>query len=623
MALAICGTYDQGEEGTSSPALNAMLDALPGLGCCRCFRQGAVTFGCRELRDCADESENGISRSFLSARGLDIIADVRLDNRAELLQLLGVADPEDAYIPDCEILIRAYEHWGEDCPLHVYGDYAFAIWDSRRNQLFCVRDALGIRPFFYSHIPGRIFAFASDIAALLALPEVDDELDEEYVVSYLMAVMQEREATFFREVRTLLPGHVMTVHDGTLHMSRWWHPENVPDVHLDSDEDYERGFVDLYSLSVRHRIRDVPSVGIHLSGGLDSSSVAVLAARELRDSKQQRPHMFCWHPPPGDHLTEAEENEYRLIRSVCRQENLKARYHALSTESILDILERDIVRFPDSSGTLIHESLVQKSAADLGVAVMLSGWGGDEVCSCRGFDYFDELLRIGNLVRLFRETGILSIRTWRILVSAILRLSKHSGAVRYAVAFFRGEMPSLNRSFIDAAMARKYPKRREAAHGRSVRDTQLKRLDQGHLERRMEDWTSSGAKKGIEYRYPLLDRRLIEFVLGLPPEQFRAEKRTRWFFRRSLRSVLPPEILEQSVKTDPVRYLHLNAAMAGALPVIARHLDSRTSDPLRAQYVDMARLRRCMEKRMAGDKSRQEGKMSRALRILDWRTELK
>jgi len=150
----------------------------------------------------------------------------------------------------------------------------------------------------------------------------------------------------------------------------------------------------------------------------------------------------------------------------------------------------------------------------------------------------------------------------------------------------------------------------------------LIKLENGHLDRRIRDWAASGARAGIEYRYPLLDRRLIEFVLGLPAGQFRYGRSSRWFFRQSLKSVLPQCVAEHTDKTDPARFQPLLETMSEALPFIARQLAARPEPPTRTGYLDMAKLRAYLEAASGlPEERRQPGKILRALIFLDWQTD--
>lgn len=616
MARAICGIHRRSD--TNANAVVAMLAALPGSGRTGGTDQGPVSFRYRDLW--ADPAETAPVRERRSVPGLAVIADARLDNRAELAEAIGLAGPERDGIEDSHLILRAYQRWGEACPPRLHGDYAFAIWNSLEQRLFCARDAVGARPFFYSQLPGGQFSFASDIAAALAAPGVDDRLDDSQVAAFLMATWREgvsgTDGTFFRAVRSLPPGHSITVDAKSERVERWWRPEDAPPVRHECDEDYESEFLDHYRRAVRDRLHGAHPVGVHLSGGLDSSSVAVLAARELRPLGR-KPHAFCWHPPPAGSHTSEEADEYRLIESVCAQEQLQPLYHAASADHIVGMLRKDVTRVPNRDGTLLHESLVQDSAAGLGVRVVLSGWGGDEVASYSGAGYYVELLREGRLGQLHREARGLSNRPWMFLLRNVVLPAAHPHAAGILERLLQRELPRRRQSYAAPGLARKYRKPRPFARESGIRQTQLARLKPGHLNRRMEDWAASGSRAGVEYRFPLLDRRLIEFVLGLPAEQFRRGPRSRWFMRRALRSVLPPPVLERSVKTDPARYRPWRQAFDEALPTVHRHLSARSEPPARAEYLDMPMLLAHLEHRIQGKHVR-GGKLSRALALLDW-----
>ncbi len=614
MARAICGVCHRSDADVE--AVEPMLAALPGQGEAKQLDLGAVAFGFRDLWAASTEQDKWARDA--AVEGLAIVADVRLDNRSELADALGLSDPKETGLADSQLILRAYQRWGAECPALLQGDYAFALWDSGKRELFCVRDAVGARPFYYSLCPDGRFTFASDTVAALAAPGVEDDLDEVHVAAFLMAGVNDIGGTFFRAVRSLPPGHSLTVGVDSERIRRWWRPESAPPVHCESDEDCVQQFLDIYKRAVRDRLRDAQPLGVHLSGGLDSSSIAVLAARELRPGGG-RPHAFCWYPPPGKQLAEDEAVEYQLIEAICEQEGLEPRYHPASVDHSLAMLRRDGVRFPSRDGTLLHETLVQQSAAELGVRVILSGWGGDEVASYSGAGYYAELLREGRFARLMREAKGLSDHPWWFVIRNALLPLTHPRAPGVTTKLLRGEMPGRRgNGFAHPTLVKKYRKRRTVARSASVRSAQLERMGFGHLEQRMEDWASSGARLGIEYRYPLLDRRLIEFVLGLPSGQFRRGPRSRWFMRRALQSVLPTEVLEQSVKRDPARYRPWRAARDDALPEVSQQLDARAQPPTRARYLDMIKLRTALEARRTHGKRAQAGKLSRALVFLDW-----
>lgn len=149
---------------------------------------------------------------------LVLTADARLDNRTDLAAALG-CEPATT---DAELLLAAYLRWGPQAPEYLLGDFAFAIWDAQRQRLFCARDHLGVKPFYYHHNPGRLFCFASEIKALLALPQVPAELNEVRVADYLLPMLEDQEITFYRQIVRLPPAHRMTVTRRGACLERYW-----------------------------------------------------------------------------------------------------------------------------------------------------------------------------------------------------------------------------------------------------------------------------------------------------------------------------------------------------------------------------------------------------------------
>ena len=231
----------------------------------------------------------------------------------------------EAGVSDGELILRAWRRWGPDCPNHLLGDYAFALWDARRRRLFCARDHIGARPFYYARA-GERFVFASAVPAVLAAPGVSDRLDDDFVAAHLTHIALDTTThTFFAAVRKLPPGHALTVTgDGRLRTERYWRPEDVPRTRPASDDACAQECLDLCARAVRDRLRGSGPVGAHLSGGLDSSGVAALAARELRRQGRAAPLAFTWLPDLGGGAPKPEhEPEYALVDAVAGKEGLR------------------------------------------------------------------------------------------------------------------------------------------------------------------------------------------------------------------------------------------------------------------------------------------------------------
>ena len=605
---AICGTL-----GASEQSLEATQSALAGYGsACVEWARDNVAFAGRH-------DDGGSPLCIDRNAGLVAVADARIDDRNTLCDTLGIPPVQRAQIADVELILRAFAKWGSDCPRHLLGDYAFCVWDTTKRTLFCARDHIGARPFYYASENGR-FVFASAVEAVLAAPGVPDALDEKTVATHLGSQVVSDVYTFFRAVRKLPPGHALTLEAGrpfdsasAPRLERYWLPEHAPLTPRASDSAYAEQCLELYQRSVRDRLRGGP-VGVHVSGGLDSSSVAVLAARELRNQERPPPIAFTWLPDLGDALPQpAHAQEYALVDAVCTQEGLQTCHGALTPKIVLNLMRLDGA-LPN---VLVHfnEEIVQRHAQARGVRVLLSGWGGDECVSFSGRGYWPQLLLSGRWRKLAAECRAQDAPAWRFLASIGLELLHPSLPAR--LRWLReGRRNRGRRWLVHPEFARRTkPLAASSQRAIGVRSIQLALLRAGHLAGRMEGWVASGAPRGIEYRYPLLDRRLLEFVLGLPAEQFVRGKERRWLMRNTLRTVLPPEVCWHRSKLDPARSDAMYDAIRVALPAIRAQLAARP--PQRAGYVDMRVLGKCLEE--PAEYQARPGPVLRALSFLDFK----
>ena len=587
---AICGAYlcdTRREDG-----LGAMLAALSDYGEDHAqWREGAVGLGgCYTKAPDGNGAER--ARCLQHGAGVVVAADVRLDDRDALCDALDIPRADRSPLTDAGLVRRAWLRWGPACPNHLLGDYAFAVWDANERTLFCARDHAGVRPLYYAATRNGV-VFASAVEAVLAVPEVSDALDEATVAAYLTGTgWNSTTRTFFKEVRKLPPGHTLTVKgdppaNHSPRIERYWRPEDAPTAPPASDDAYAEELLELMARAVADRLRGGP-VGTHLSGGLDSSSVAVLAARELRRQGRPPPPAFSWLPALGEATpTAAHAPEYSRIDAVCGQEDLQVFHRSPSVDDMIAMLRRDGAL----PGVHVHlnEEPVQRCAAEQGVRVLLSGWGGDEGVSYGGRGYHQQLLLGGRWLRLAAECRA-TFRPLRSLAQTALSIV-HPHLPGRLLQWKRGEAPRHRHWLIDPAFARRArPLPELPVRPISMRYAQAQGLRRGFLCQRIEGWAASGARHGIEYRYPLLDRRLLAFALSLPPEQFRHGQWARWLMRRATSAILPPEICWNEKDVDPARLDPVIDTFAQAMPALKAMLAARTAPPSRACYIDMPRL---------------------------------
>src|SRR5271170_5430242 len=230
--------------------------------------------------------------------GSMITADVRLDNRDDVLDWIGVRRQEATAFADSRVLLAGWEELGDKIWPMLRGPFAVAIWNPRTRTLTLARDHLGLNVVMW-HKSERFFAFATMPNGLFALDGVPRELSEEKFADFLVLNHADHETTMYRHVFRVAPAHVMHVSlDGTTAQRRYWSPADIKSVKQPSDQAYADGLRECLDLAVRRQMRSSHPIGCLLSGGLDSSSVAVLAARALA-VKNQRLVAFTGVPRPG------------------------------------------------------------------------------------------------------------------------------------------------------------------------------------------------------------------------------------------------------------------------------------------------------------------------------------
>ena len=209
--------------------------------------------------------------------GLVILFDGRVDARAELRAACSAAGHPAYTSEDAELVLRAHQVWGEACPKHILGDYAFAIWDPRYRRLFCARDSSGIRPLFYSFAGKGSFRFATGANQLLADPGLPRTVDPLGILDRLYGEgALEPERTPLASIRWLPAAHTLVVDSDGIRVRRYWSLEDVPSQKLGSQEEYAEACSEALQAALRDRLRGCDPVGISLSGGWDSGALFTL-----------------------------------------------------------------------------------------------------------------------------------------------------------------------------------------------------------------------------------------------------------------------------------------------------------------------------------------------------------
>ncbi|MCE9665082.1 asparagine synthase-related protein [Halomonas sp. M5N1S17] len=480
---------------------------------------------------------------------LALVADAILHNRDELCEMLDIPAHQRPYLPDSQLLLGAYRRWGTECVTRLHGDFAFALWDGQAQRLFAARDPVGARPFFYAH-RGQCLSFASNVRGLQALADAPFPLDESRVANYLIWPLNPVEASFFKGISPLAPGYSLMATPDGLSVQRWWDPRNVPDVRFNRREEYVEQCRELLERAVNDCLRTDHPVGTHFSGGLDSTGVTILANRLLRKQGRSLDMSYTWAPPINARypLSDSQWDERRTILEVCRREDISCHHGIADGSDYAAYCARDLA--VEGHCDLFEELPVMAAAASRGTRVMLSGWGGDEALTftTRGVAAF--LLRSGRWATLLdmarRQAG--GLRRWRrwsrfLWQEGCLPFMPDSVYARFSPYLNTERLPQAARSsFLSQYSSVEVGRGAIWRVYADPRRIQQALLDNGHLAARMSAWSNWAAPHRLVYRYPLTDRRILEFSLGLPRELLWQEGTSRWVYRRAMQDLLPARL---------------------------------------------------------------------------------
>jgi asparagine synthase (glutamine-hydrolysing) len=489
-----------------------------------------------------------------------LTADARIDNREELIDTLGLTDRPNDELSDSALLLAAYEKWGEGCPERLLGDFAFAVWDGRHRRLFCARDHFGVRPFYYYHRAGEIFAFASEIKALLCLPEVPRQLNEMQVADFLSGIFEDKASTFYQGVLRLPPSHCLIVTERALRQNCYWSLDATSELRLGSDEEYAAAYRETFTEAVRCRLRSAFPLGSHLSGGLDSSSITCVARDLLAEKGNRRLNTFSI---VFDKVPESDERPF--INAVVDTGGIEPHYIRGDTVTPLTDVERVLWHQdqPFHAPNLFLNWQVWSAARQQGIRVLLDGIMGDNVVS-HGFAYLNELARSWCWVKLTRELKMLgrrrSVSHWKVVGRYVWNDGIKSRTPLWLKrVFWQFESP-LSYHRLSEVIDRDFT-RRVGLHERLQRrdEFQLRRLQSakedhyqelvsGIIPAALEVVAKGEAAFNIEVRIPFVDRRLVELCFGIPPEQKIRDGWSRAIVRRALAHTLPPKVRLRSGK---------------------------------------------------------------------------
>ncbi len=494
-------------------------------------------------------------------RQLAITADAMIDNREELFEKLQIGNSRKKTIADSELILLAYDKWGEESPKYLVGDFAYMIWDEKNQKLFGARDFSGGRTIYYFYSHNR-FAFCTTIQPLLKLPYIEKKLNEQWLAEFLaitgMVDTADVSITPYLGIYQLPPSNSMSISDGKLFFKRYCTPIPREKTKFKTNDEYVEAFREVFQKAVHSRLRSYRQVGAQLSGGLDSGSIVSIAAKSLAvDRKQLNTYSYV---PPSD-FPDFTANHYLADETPFIKEtvkfvgNINDHYCDFKGKDSFSEIDRflDVIEMPYKffENSFWLKGMFEKAMED-DVGILLNGgrgnlsisWGNAEI-------YYAHLLK-----RL----------KWLQLTNEIRLYSKNLGVKRSHVFNYVGRLafPFVDQRFHKGPSYQLPPLISQELAEKTDVFARLKQFGIGEsgwflsgniYEQRISHfhelfhWNASNtlaAKLSLPFslwkRDPTNDLRVIRYCLSIPEEQYVQDGLGRALIRRATKTDLPEKI---------------------------------------------------------------------------------
>lgn len=462
-----------------------------------------------------------------------IVADCRIDNREELISKLNIEVSTANKMADAHFILKAYEKWGKESPKYLEGDFAFALWDNNKKALFCVRDHMGIKPLFY-YEDKEYFIFASSVKCIINLPFVKKTVNYDAILEYIVPKIIPFDKTYFKEIFPILPAEWLTLSSNNqIYKSIYWSLVNEVEQRSISISEYLDEIYSLFKEAVKKRTRSWGQIGAELSGGIDSSGICSILAK-LPLNNQEKIFTFS-HNTKAAILNKDTDDVFDYVNAFLEfypnkfeHEYIHEDHHINYWIEIQRTLELN-AGMPNSRSAVISQVLFEKANKN-GVSVLLSGMGGDQ-CVTKRYK-----MNHKSKTKWLPDPIIKLIM--RIYYNTLFHLNiKYDKSVPLKKRYKK--------------IARKKVTRFMLKRHKSNTDTN--RMI-GTLEVYIDNnfFTNNANTSdyfGIEYRYPMFDRKLIRAALSQPPLLYTIFYSQRDLFKKIFKDLLPPYIINRNQKT--------------------------------------------------------------------------
>jgi asparagine synthase (glutamine-hydrolysing) len=538
-----------------------------------------------------------------------LVADLRLDNRKELTAELGIQTAQAKTMCDAALLLAAFERWDDECCDRLVGDYAFVVWDANAHRLVLARDMMGSRPLHY-HRSEAFFAFASMPKGLHGLADIPRVPDEERAAEFLALLPEYGSGSFFQGIERVEPGHVVTATRTGLRARRHWNWQRRI-LTLRNAADYVEGLRHHLDQAVQSQLRGVDGrVAAHLSSGFDSSSISTTAARLLAPfggkvvAFTAVPRVGYDLPLPAHRL--GDEGPLAAATAAMHP-NIEHVLIRSGHQSPLEGLDRNFFLYDRPVLNLcntVWDHAINDEVRARKLGVLLTANMGNMTISYAGSEFLAELLRSGQWTMWARTVvAIVRARHWRLrhTLSASFapwlppRLWQWLGRLYAGKSYDIREYSAIH----PARLAELDLPSRARAYGQDLSNPPWK--DGVAMRLSVLHWTDALGNDnkgtlggwGIDLRDPTADRRLVEFCLSVPTEQFFHKGVPRALARAALADRVPPEVLNE--KRSGLQAADWHEGLTAARPQVIERISHLEKIAPSTRALDLPRLRRLAE----------------------------
>lgn len=480
----------------------------------------------------------------LDSQGPRAVGELRFEQRTQLSRDLGLR-PDLGSVTDSALIGRAYALHGEDCALRLSGEFAFVVWDPTRQRIFAARDPCGAVPLYYARFREGL-VFAPDLGALLSLSVVSRRPNRRALVDCLGEFPEDEGSTEFSEVHRLPPGHGLIAQQFNVQVRQYYFLDPHREMRLADDTAYAEQLRAALEQAVRIRTPVDSPCAVMLSGGLDSSFVAALASKHVREASDFR---LTTVSAIFDEFPRSDERAYQQdIAASSHTRHIEVRPNSAGPSGDWQRATRCLSQPSFVGPHWLAWDAAQAVASDH--SVVLTGIDGDRVV-WHGQGLLDELASRGEWRALARETFALPNRS---AVLAGLRFIGHAsrGFVPSPVGRWADWLRRRGLSGYDAGLRFIRPERliehsirdRLCSRGRasSARQAHWQSLAAPDRAKDMELLYALGRTLGTEFRHPFNDRQVVELCLSLPGAQKLREGKSRFVLRRAMAGLVPEGI---------------------------------------------------------------------------------